>query len=350
MLNSSSLVNRYNKNVKIRFLVISIIFLLLAASMVVSTSIGVTDSTVASLFSTISKSISGKDMTTTTEKVLLNLRLPRTCLAIVAGFGLSISGCVMQGITRNPLVSPFTIGVSSAAAFGASLNIVFGVGLFGSTKLGTVATAFLMAISCALLLFFIALNVGLSATSIVLTGTAMNYFFQALSTSVQFVANEAQLAEVVAWSFGSVNGAGWEDVKICSSITLVSFIVLFSLSRSLTIISTMDDDISQTMGVNLKLVRGTATIFSVITTASIISFTGIIGFVGLAAPHIARSITGSDYKYFLVVAGFLGAILLLVSDTIGRTIFTPIMIPVGIVISFVGVPLFIYQVVLANKK
>ncbi|MDI9395055.1 MAG: iron ABC transporter permease [Euryarchaeota archaeon] len=348
-MTSDKLIQTYDNIRRRKFFIGLFIFILLFISIVVCTSMGVTDSSIKTVLKTILNALSGKELDNNVEKVILNLRLPRTILGVVAGFGLSVSGGVMQGITRNQLVSPFTVGISSACAFGASLSIVYGIGFLGGSQIGTVINAFLFAIICAGLVFTIALRIGLSPSSIVLTGIAMNYLFQAMSTAVQFTADDAKLSQVVAWTFGSVNGAAWDEVRISLSLTAISFFLMITQSKSLTVISTMDDDISSTMGINPKSVRIICSVLSAIVTASIISFTGVIGFVGLAAPHIARTISDNDYSYFLPIAGMIGSLLVLIADTIGRTLFSPIMIPVGIVISFIGVPIFVHQVILNNK-
>lgn len=349
-MSQEALLKTYKKQTleKIRLVLFLLIVLFLA--ILVCTSIGITDSNIKNVFSVIVKVFRGEVISDQTDKIILHLRLPRTILAVIAGCSLAFSGSVMQGITRNPLVSPFTIGVSSAAAFGAALTIVYGIGFFGSSKWGIVLNAFSFAILCAIFIFIISSKVGLNSTSLILTGISMNYLFQALSTAIQFTASEAKLAQVVAWSFGSLNGAQWEQIKIASIISLISFVALFKINNSLTVLSIMEDDIAKTMGINPNKTRIIGSFFSVITTASIISFTGIIGFVGLAAPHIARSLVGNDYKIFLPMSAITGALLVLIADTLGRTVLSPIIIPVGVIISFIGVPIFVHQVIFSNKK
>lgn len=349
-MNENKMIEMYKKRLEKKYLLVTLLFSVLLFFIFFCTSVGVTDSNMRSVLLTITKYLKNLPMETTIEKVIFNLRLPRTLLAVIAGIGLSISGGVMQGVTRNPLVSPFTVGISSAAAFGASLGIVYNIGFLNGSKWGVVLNAFTTALLCASLVFLLASKRNLTPSSLILTGIAMNYFFQALSTTIQYAANETKLAQVIAWTFGSVNGATWDEVIITFIITTLTLIGLLIQSNSLTILSTMDDDISKTMGINANRTRIICSLLSVVTTASIISFTGVIGFVGLAAPHISRTISGNDYKIFLPMTAITGALLVLLADTIGRTIFMPLIIPVGIVISFIGVPIFVHQVVLNNKK
>lgn len=332
---------------KLMFLGISLVGLFVIA--ITCTSLGITDSSVGDVWKTVLKGITKYQALSTTEKVILNLRLPRTALGLLAGVGLSISGVIMQGITRNPLVSPFTIGISSAAGFGASIAIVFGFSLFGSSQIGIITNAFIAIMICTAIIFLIARKMSMSSQSIILTGIALNYLFQACSTTIQFIADDNKLAKVINWTFGSLNGAEWVHVKIVGLFVIPCFIVLLILNDKFTIMATMEDELSKTIGINPVQLRVIGSIVSALATAAVISFTGVIGFIGLAAPHITRSIIGNNYKYLLPGSAMVGAILIILSDTIGRLILSPVIVPVGIVISFLGVPIFLNQVVL-NKR
>ena len=332
---------------KLLFLSVSLIGLLMTA--LICTSLGITDSSIGDVWRTILKAFTKHEGLTTAEKVILNLRLPRTALGLLAGMGLSISGVVMQGITRNPLVSPFTIGISSAAGFGASIAIVFGFSFFGSSQIGIITNAFIAIMICMAIIFLIARKMSMSSQAIILTGIALNYLFQACSTTIQFIADDNKLAKVINWTFGSLNGAEWIHVKIVALFVIPCFIVLLVLNKKFTIMATMEDELSKTIGINPVQLRVVGSLISALATAAVISFTGVIGFIGLAAPHITRSIIGNNYKYLIPGSAMVGGILIIVADTIGRLILSPVIVPVGIVISFLGVPIFLNQVVL-NKR
>lgn len=348
--NRSEILEDYQKKEtrKIIFLILAFIGLLIIS--VICTSLGITDSSVMDVWKTILKGILRSHNLTTTEKVILNLRLPRTVLGLLAGIGLSISGVIMQGITRNPLVSPFTIGISSAAGFGASIAIVFGFGLFGSSQLGIVTNAFMAAIICTIVIFLIAKKMSMSSQSIILTGIALNYLFQACSTTIQFIADDNKLAKVINWTFGTLNGAEWIHVKIVGSFVIPYLLILMLLNDKFTIVAIMEDELAKTMGINPVILRIIGSTLASLSTAAIISFTGVIGFIGLAAPHIARAIIGNNYKYLLPGSAIMGAMLITIGDTIGRLILSPVIVPVGIVISFLGVPIFLHQVVLNRRS
>lgn len=324
--------------------------MLLAAAMLVCASLGVTDASFAVVIQTIRHALAGAEPAATAEKVILNLRLPRIVLGALVGAGLAGSGAVMQGVSRNPLVSPFTIGISSAAAFGASTAIVFGFSFFGFSAAGVVTNAFIAAMLCAALVFLVSIRLRLTAEGFILTGIALNYLFQACSTAIQFIASEAKLAEVVAWSFGSLNGASWPQVRVVAAAVLVPSALLLMLHHPLTMMATLEDDIVKTMGVRPAGIRMAATILSVLMTAASISFTGVIGFVGLASPHIARALAGSRYRILLPLSMLTGSLLVVLADTVGRLILSPIMIPVGIVIAFIGVPVFVHQVIRSRRN
>ncbi len=329
-----------------------LIFLSLIIMLIISlicTTLGITESSVVDVLKTIIKAILNDVDLSTSEKVILNLRLSRTVLALTAGAGLSLSGILMQSVTRNPLVSPFTLGISSAAGFGAAIAILSGFTIFNSNNIAIVVFAFLMSLLCALLTFALSSKNSISSISLILVGTALNYLFQALSTTVQFIAEDTKLASIVNWIFGSLNGAKWSHVKIITIIVLICLVSSQMLNKNFTMLSVMDDELAKTSGTNPKKTRIYGLLISTFMTASIISFTGVIGFVGLAAPHIARSIIGSNNKYLIPFGSIVGALLLLISDTIGRLILSPIIMPVGIVISFIGVPIFLHQVALNRR-
>lgn len=289
------------------------------------------------------------EMLTSSEKILLFLRFPRVLMGIVAGAGLSIAGAVMQSITRNPLVSPFTLGVSASAAFGASLCIVFGVSWMRS-EWGLIGGAFLSASVCAFVVYGFASYLRLSHSSLVLIGIGMNYFFTAMSSTVEFFAAEYKLGEIIQWSFGTLNKSTWDSVGMVSGVVFLVMMIYHWKQLSLNALAQSSDEVVLSLGVNPRSTRLAIGGLAVLVTASIVSFTGVIGFVGLIGPHISRMLVGNDHRYFLPMSALSGAWLLLLSDTLGRFVLYPLVIPVGIVVSFLGVPLFLHLIVWSRKK
>lgn len=279
--------------------------------------------------------------------IIIELRLPRVLLAFAAGAGLSLAGVLMQGLLRNPLVSPFTLGVSPAAAFGAALAIT----LAGSNSLPP-WVIILSALTVALLVSGLVLSLAsarkLAVATLLLLGIAMTQLFEALTAALQFVASENTLQAIVRWTFGSVNDAHWGDVRIVGLVVLVAVPITLWFAKDLNAIAFGGDDAARSFGVNVGTLRLGLIVLSVILAAVVVSFCGIIGFVGLVGPHIARLIIGSDHRFLVPFATITGGMLLLVADTVGRTVIAPAVVPVGIVVAFIGAPIFI-NLILTRK-
>ena len=283
------------------------------------------------------------------ETIVWSLRLPRISMAIVAGAGFAVSGAAMQGILRNPLVSPFTIGISSGAGFGASLAIVLGVGFVESGKYLIIGNAFFFSLLSACLVYGVARLKGVSPETLILGGIALMYLFSASTSMLQYIANEHQLQGVVFWLFGSLASATWNNLAIVVSVLLICLPFIMKYSWDLNALST-GDEVAMSLGINASRVRLVIMLLSSLITATIICFTGIIGFVCLVAPHITRMIIGSDHRFLIPFASIVGALLLLAADTVGRTLFAPTELPVGIVTAFIGVPMFLYLLITKRRQ
>lgn len=333
---------------KTSFLLAGFMFLLILVTFAVT--VGAAELGMEDVFFAIIARFSSLDVSDFTYGVVWHLRLPRLLLGVVAGAGLAVSGCVMQGITRNPLVSPFTIGISSAAAFGASLAIFLGPGLASGGQLFVVANAFLFALVCAFSVFGLANLRGSSPETLVLAGIAISYLFSALAAVLQFFASEEKLMAMVHWSFGSLTNSDWDSIAIISCTMLFTFPVLMRYSWDLNTIMLVDDGTAKSLGIHASRVRTTLLIISSLITATIISFTGIIGFVGLVAPHVTRFILGGDHRFLLPGTCITGSILVIMADITGRCLIPPIVFPLGVVISFVGVPMFVYLLITEKEE
>lgn len=287
---------------------------------------------------------------TAAEKVIVLLRLPRLCLAVLSGVGLAVAGMMMQSVTRNFLVSPFTLGVSSAAAFGASMCIVFGGATIFFSDLLIIGSAFISALLSMLAVFVVAKRVGITANSVILVGIALNYFFAALTASLQFFAQENKLAAVVQWTFGTFNRANWHAVAIISVVVLLCCLYSIRLLLQWNAMASGDDELVKSFGIDPERLRGITMFLAVLITATIISFTGVIGFVGLIAPHMARFLVGNDHQSLFPMSAAIGAVLLVLADSFGKFILYPVNVPVGIVVSFIGVPIFIHLILGSRKS
>lgn len=282
--------------------------------------------------------------------VVSHLRLPRIAMAILGGAALGLAGTVMQGVTRNPLVSPYTLGISAAAAFGASLAIILGLGGLAIGQWLIVGSAFVLALLCALIVFGAGLRVGTSPETVILTGIALMYLFMAGTATIQFLASEEQLASVVHWTFGSLTRAGWPAVVALAAVSLATWPLLMRYAWPLNAIASGGDDFARSLGIPVERVRFVVCIAAVLLTATVISFTGVIGFVGLVAPHMARMIIGTDHRLLLPFSAVVGAWLLLAADAAGRLLFAPTVLPVGITVAYLGVPVFLHLVMRSRGR
>lgn len=281
--------------------------------------------------------------------IFLNIRLPRVVVAIIAGSGLALSGAVMQIITRNPMASPFTTGISNAAAFGAGIAIFFGLSVAGSTRLAITLCAFVAAAICSLVVVSIAARARSGAAAMILAGIALSYLFSALTSGLQYVANEQKLGPVLYWSFGDLGRANWHHIAFLASVVGIGVGFVLRDAGKLARLG-LGDEMAIALGTPVRRLRVESGLWITIVSASIISITGVIGFVGLLAPHLATMIIGSDERVRLPLTALLGSLLLLLADLAGRTIVSPVIIPVGIMVSLVGVPMFLWLIVRENRR
>jgi iron complex transport system permease protein len=354
MSNAAELELLYNKSKKRKYLFILFFFLALIIVTIVSVSFGAGSPRIDDVFQVIGAKIfpflnlySGSD---TDQIIILTLRLPRLVLAVIAGAGLAASGATMQGILRNPLTSPYILGTSSAAAFGASLAIVFGIGILtsGPTRYIVIVNAFVFSMLAMLLVMGIARISGMRTATIILSGVAVNFLFSALVSLIQYVApNYEALKSVVFWLMGGLSSATWSNITIILPVVIITTIIMMTQSWNINVMS-MGEDVAKSTGVNPKRVLSLSLVVVSLQTATIISFTGVIGFVCLIAPHISRMLIGSDHRFLIPTSAVVGAFILLASDTVGRLVISPDELPVGIVTSLLGVPFFIYM--LARRR
>lgn len=282
------------------------------------------------------------------DHVVWDLRLPRIVVGVVAGAGLAVAGATMQSTLRNPLADPYTTGISSGAAFGATIAICYGVGVFGSSG-SIVVNAFVFALVPTAIITLISMTRKISPVSMILAGIAIMYIFTAMTTVLKLWANPDDLASVYRWEVGSFEGLDWNDVPIMAAVTLIGSVFLILVSNKMNVLATGDDN-AKALGIDASKLRLICLVVVTLVTASIVSFTGVIGFVGLVAPHVVRIFIGSDNRYLIPASMALGAALLLVADLIGRTIIAPAVLEVGVVTAFIGGPLFLYLVIRQRKE
>ncbi|MDC7127254.1 MAG: iron ABC transporter permease [Spirochaetales bacterium] len=280
------------------------------------------------------------------EIIIWKLRLPRIIMGVLAGIALGSAGATMQVVLKNPLADPYMLGISSAAGFGASLAIILGVGVLGGSYL-IIGNAFIFSVLSSGLILAISGRRGASPESMVLTGLALLFFFQAMTTIIQYFGDSEAVKAAVFWTVGDLGKADWNKISITAPIVFVGEILLIWKSGDLNIMNTGDAS-AKSLGINVQGTRIFTMVVCTIMVAGIVSFTGTIGFIGLVAPHLVRMIIGNDNRILVPAAGLVGAVLLVLADTIARTIMSPVILPVGAVTAFLGVPLFIYLIMKKN--
>ncbi len=348
-LDSDERMGEYNRYIgkKVAFIGICIAAAFLAAGY--DLTIGPYDIGIWDTYRVIWDHIAGNPVDYTDDLVIWTMRLPRIVTGIIAGFGLAIAGVVMQTILRNPLADPYTTGVSSGASFGASLAIGFGVSLAGAGSIGIVLNAFLFSLVPMTVIIFVSKMRGASPATMIMAGIAVMYIFNAMTTMIKLWVDADTLANIFAWSVGTLDVKGWDHILTMFLFTAAAGTVLMLMSRRLNVLSTGDES-ARSIGVNANRLRIVSLFIVSMLTASIVSFTGLIGFVGLVCPHIARIVVGSDVKYLLPASGFFGSALLIAADIVGRSVFPSTALQVGVVTAFIGGPMFLWLIIRQKKE
>ena len=342
--------DRYAQFLRRKFLVLLLALLGILALAGIAVTLGSAHITPVEVYSCIlARFFPGHFMTNDfLDTIVWKLRLHRVIMAIFSGMGLAIAGAAMQGILRNPLASPFTLGIASAASFGASLAIILGAGFIGGEYL-IVGNSFIFTMIASLAVYGLVKYRGLSPETMVLAGIAIMYLFSAMTSFLQYVGHAEQVHEVVFWMMGSLGRSSWDKVAIVATVTVICSLILMRLSWDINTLGA-GDETAKSLGVNVELVRVSGMMIAAFITASIICFTGTIGFIGLVAPHITRMAVSGDHRFLLPASGLFGALLLLGADTVARTIMSPVILPVGIMTAFMGVPFFLYLFMKRRKS
>ncbi|SHO53702.1 FecCD family ABC transporter permease [Desulfopila aestuarii] len=307
----------------------------------------------------VARSLVGMETARKIEIIVWNIRLPQALSAMVAGAGLALSGAVMQSILRNPLGSPFTLGIAHAAAFGAAVGVmVLGGGIMTSSSVGSVqitnpylttVAAFVFSIGAAAVIVAIARMRGATPEVMVLTGVALGSFFTAGTMLLQFFADDVQLAAMVFWTFGDTARANWQELLGMSIVVTVVALYFFVNSWNYNAIDA-GEETAKGLGVRVDRVRTVGMLLASVLTATVIGFLGIIGFVGLVVPHMVRRIIGSDNRFLLPGAFVGGALMLLASDTVARLLLAPHVLPVSVLTAFLGAPVFLWLILRGGRK
>ncbi len=280
--------------------------------------------------------------------IVWSIRLPVAFMAVAVGAALGIAGAEMQTILGNPLASPYTLGISAAAGFGAALALVMGVGMIPyAGEFLVPINAFIFSMASCMVIYFLAKGQNAQKETIVLVGIALLFLFQALLALLEYRSTDSQLQSVVFWLFGSLMKATWQKVAIVAGVLILLMPIIARDAWKLTALR-LGDKKAQSLGINVKRLRLKVLLCVSIITATAVCFVGTIGFVGLVAPHISRMLVGEDQRFFLPLSALCGA-LLLSSASIGCKMIVPgSVFPIGIITSLIGIPFF-FSLILTRK-
>ncbi|MDO5622226.1 MAG: iron ABC transporter permease [Paracoccus sp. (in: a-proteobacteria)] len=276
----------------------------------------------------------------TASLIVWQVRLPVAAMALVVGAALALAGAEMQTVLENPLAEPFTLGVSSSAALGAALAISLGISLPFLPPLWSVsANAFLFAALCLALLQLLSRLRGGGAETLILFGIALNFTAAACLALVQFLSSADALQQLVFWTMGSLAASRWQGVALVAVVLALTTPLALRAAWQLTALR-MGEDQARSFGVDVVRLRRAALVRVSLLAASAVAMVGVVGFVGLAAPHIARRLVGEDHRFFLPASLLCGASMLSLASTFSKTLVPGVLLPVGLVTSLIGLPVF----------
>lgn len=326
---------------------LTIVVVLLAISLVLDVSIGPGNFS----FSTVLDVLMNRESHgIKLEVIIWDYRLPIAVTAVIVGAMLGISGALMQTLLNNPLAEPFTLGVSSAASFGAALAIVTGIGFVANVgSLLVTLNAFIFALgTCGLLLLLMRIK-GVGTQAIILFGIAIFFAFNAMLAMMEYGASETQLQRIVFWMLGSLNRASW--MQIFWGTSLLAIIMPFCMMRTWRLTALrLGEESALSMGVDLARLRIEILICISLLAATAVAFVGTIGFVGLVGPHIARLLVGENQRYFIPLSALLGALMLSVTSIVSKALTPGIIYPIGIITALIGVPVFLAIIIRHSKE
>lgn len=322
---------------KIKVLIILISLILLGFLIIVTIGIGSVNIPINEIIQTFLGH--GNEIT---ESIIMDMRLPRIIIAVFVGASLSISGALLQSVMKNPLADPGITGVSSGASLAAIVVMLYLPHLYGSLPF----IAFLGAIVSCIMVFALSWDNGLNSMRIILAGVAVNAIFVG-ATSLLSILNSDKIQGILLWINGSIAYKGWKEVTYLVPYSIIGIILSLFCTKGANLLA-LGDDVATNLGVNVNRTRIFISLVAVFLAGISTSVVGIIGFIGLIVPHICRLILGYDYKYLIPMSAVLGSILLLIADTMARFIARPVELPVGVIMSMIGGPFFLF--LLRRKK
>ena len=280
----------------------------------------------------------------TLRQIWLTIRLPRVLLALVIGGSLALAGCVMQGLFRNPLADPGLLGISSGAACAVALWVVLPLSLPALLMLyAPMLAAFAGALAATLVIFLLSQQQVSTLSRLLLVGIAINALCGAVVGVMSWVSNDAQLRQLSLWGMGSLGSAQWSTLLAATSLMIPAVMVIWRLAGALNLLQLGDEE-AHYLGIDVRAVQRMLLLCSALLVASAVAVSGVIGFIGLVVPHLMRMWLGADHRAVIPGSVLAGAFLLLIADTLARTVVTPAEMPVGLLTSLLGAPWFLWLI------
>lgn len=335
----------YNKIIRKKFIFIFLLLFFLIILLLFNISIGSSSIKLSEIIEAIFKN-TGKG---NSVMIIKQIRLPMALMAIAVGATLGIGGCEIQSILRNPIASPYTLGITSAASFGAAMGIVLNNSILNLPETFVITgNAFFFAFLVSFGIYIFSSHRQANRSSIILFGIALNFLFSSLTMILQYIADEDKLQSLIFWNFGSLLKTTWN--KLYTVLIVLTICVIF-LSKNLWKLTamTLDDTKARSLGVDVIKVRKQTILLTSLLAAIAVSFVGTIGFVGLIAPHIARTLVGEEQRFFLPLSAILGAFILSLAFLMSKIVIPGVILPIGLVTSVIGIPFFI-SIIFGKKE
>ena len=322
---------------------ITLFFLLLISSFI-SAKYGAVEISLTEIYNALYHLFNGTEIAALNERIFILIRLPRVIMGVFAGAALAVGGVLMQGLFRNPIVEPGLIGTSSGAAFGAALYFVLGATLGINLGEWTIPLAACMGGTLSTsLVFYISQsreNNKNAVVTLLLSGIAINALFLSGVGFLSYIARDPQARSITFWNLGTLSGSSWEGLYVVTGVTVVCISLGLRFSNQLNTLMLGEQE-AQLLGVSIRQLKIKMLLLNVVMVSVVTAFVGVIGFVGLIAPHILRMIHGSNNRFLIWAGALLGALILTLSDLAARLLLSPTELPIGLVTSIIGVPIFI---------
>lgn len=347
---SSKSVQFYRKRIFRRILMITGLVILTFSGFIYDISSGPSQLNFFDVLRNIFSLLSGRPEESKETIIIFDIRMPMALMALEVGFLLSVAGAQMQTILNNPLADPFTLGIASAAGFGASLVVVLGFSLIPYFGVFAVSgNAFLFSMIASLLIYFVSRMKGATVETVVLMGIALLFTFNAFLGLMQYMASEDALARIVFWSMGSLTKASWGKVTVGFVAILVLTPILSLFAWKLSAIR-LGEERAESLGVNTQKLRLMVLLILSLMTSIAVAFVGTIAFVGLVGPHMARMLVGEDQRFFLPASAFTGSLLMSLTSIVSKSLLPGSIFPIGIITSLIGVPFFISLIISRRRE